>query len=671
MALRAASNLRGGRSLVWIQDAIFPAAVVASVLVILIPLPVPVMSGLLVANIGLAILLLLATIHVRTPLELSLFPTLLLATTLTRLVLNVGTTRMILTRAGDHGLDAAGGVVRGFSEFVVGQGSLMVGVVIFLIILIIQFVVITKGAARIGEVAARFALDGLPGKQLAIDADLSAGTITEGEAQRRREALSEEADFFSAMDGAGKFVRGDAIAGLAITLVNVLGGLVIGISEAGLGLAEAAGLYTRLTIGDGLVSQVPALLISLAAGILVTRSSRPVNLPRLMVRQLLPVPQALVLAACFLFVLVFTGLPSVPLLIVSAGCVGLALLTMRRASEESPQAVAPTQTVPSETPVEEYLHVDPLLIEIGVGLIPLADRGRDGDLLAKIGSVRAQAAREFGVLMPQVRVRDNLELGAQEYRIHLFDVVVARGELLPNLELAQGADTVEDGLARALGKEMDVLTEHLTEVVRQHASELLTRDATKQLLARVEQTAPATVQDLVPDRLALSVVQNVLSRLLREQVSIRPLVTILEALGDAAYRTQHPVWLTEHVRERLAPQLCQRHCDTNHNLYAVTLDPALCQDLESAMADDQETVRFNLTAGIERDLLHAIEQSLQRIQQAGHAPLLVVPSTIRPAMAAWLQGHAEGVTVLGSNEITAATQLRAEILEYLETPLAA
>ncbi|HEV3023876.1 MAG TPA: flagellar biosynthesis protein FlhA, partial [Pirellulales bacterium] len=387
-----------GSALARLPDLILPIGIVASVLVIVIPLPAPVLDLLLAANIAAAVIMLLTTVYVRTPLEFSVFPSLLLATTLARLVLNVAVTRLILTRADRDGLDAAGGVVRGFGEFVAGD-KVVVGLIIFSIIAVIQFVVITKGATRISEVAARFALDGMPGRQMAVDADLGAGIIDQREAQRRRGEIARQADFYGAMDGASKFVRGDAIAGIVITLVNIVGGLLIGVIEDGMTITEAAALFTKLTIGDGLVSQVPAFLISLAAGLLVTRSTNDVNLPAELIGQLFSRPQALAVTGVFLGVLVLTNLPAVPLVALGTGCVGVALTLSRRQQAARVAAdanAAPDREKLGEKRIEDYLAVDPMEIEIGAGLIRLADPMRGGDLLTRVQDVRQKVAAEIG-----------------------------------------------------------------------------------------------------------------------------------------------------------------------------------------------------------------------------------------------------------------------------------
>jgi flagellar biosynthesis protein FlhA len=566
------------------SDLILPVGLVASVLVMIVPLPAALMDLLLSLNICIAVLMLLTTIYVRTPLEFSVFPSLLLATTLARLVLNVATTRLILTRGQTLGLDAAGDVVRAFGQFVAGD-KLIVGLVVFTIIVVIQFVVITKGATRISEVAARFALDGLPGRQMAIDADLNAGVIDQNEARRRRAEIAQQADFFGAMDGASKFVRGDAVAGIFIMAVNIVGGLFVGVVEAGMAPAQAAEVFTKLTIGDGLVSQVPAFLISVAAGLLVTRSSADTNLPAQFVSQLIARPQALAVTCGFLGLLVFTSLPALPLLILGGSCAGLAISMSRKQKEASAASDSPSAT-PSEPRVEELLAVDAMEVEIGVALVRLADARRGGDLLERVQRLRRTVASDIGIILPKVRVRDNLRLPQNQYRIKILETVVATGEVFPAMCLAIDAGNASGRLtgeattdpatgAAAVWIEPErreraemfgyrlveptaVVIEHLNAVVHKHADELLTRDATRHLLDDLKTRSPAVVDELVPGVMKVAEVQSILQGLLAEGLPLRPLATILEALGELAPKTKDPALLVEHVRNRLARTVATR-----------------------------------------------------------------------------------------------------------------
>jgi flagellar biosynthesis protein FlhA len=671
------------------QDLILPVAIIASVLVIMVPLPAALMDVLLAGNITLAVLVLLTTIYVRTPLEFSVFPSMLLATTLARLVLNVATTRLILTRAGAEGKTAAGHVVMAFSDFVAGDGKIVVGLIIFVIIVVIQFVVITKGATRISEVAARFALDGMPGKQMAIDADLNAGIIDEREAQTRRSEITRQADFYGAMDGASKFVRGDAIAGIIITVINIVGGLIIGMAEHGMQLADAAKLYTQLTIGDGLVSQVPAFLISLAAGLLVTRSTQRANMPREFLQQIFSRPQALAVTGSFLAILVFTSLPRIPLLTLAAACIGLSRMLTRRESEVAGAAAEKAehdkQAKSKEERVEDFLTVDPMEIELGVGLIRLADPNRGGDLLDRVQRVRQNIAGEIGILMPKVRIRDNMRLEANQYRIKIADMPVAHGELEPGQLLAidSGMTTgTIDGIATkepAFGSDARwinpglseraelygytvvepgaVLATHLTDICRRHADEVLTRDATKHLVDELKASSPAVVSELVPSVLSLAEVQAILQMLLREQVSIRQLGLILETLGDHAPRSKDPILLTEYVRHRLARQICTRYRTSEGELFVVAVDPALEDRIRAGVEHNDRGMFLRLSPQAIEAICRSIRDEITKLAVTHHAPIVLVSPQIRAAVKRLTENHLPNLVVLSFNEVTRDTKI--------------
>jgi flagellar biosynthesis protein FlhA len=669
------------------QDLILPLGLIASVLVILIPLPPPLMDLLLSANITVAVIMLLTTIYVRTPLEFNIFPSLLLATTLFRLVLNVATTRLVLTRGGASGLSAAGEVVRTFGEFVAGN-NIVVGLIIFVIIVVIQFVVITKGATRISEVAARFALDGMPGRQMAIDADLNAGIIDEREAQRRRLEITRQADFFGAMDGASKFVRGDAVAGIVITLINVIGGLFIGVIQDGMAVREAAAVFTKLTIGDGLVSQVPAFLISLAAGLLVTRSSSESDLPVEFVKQLFSRPQALAVAGGFLSVLVFTNLPRIPLLLLGTGCIGLALTLNRRTVQakvsEEAQKKAEAAKPPAER-VEDYLLVDPMEVEIGVGLIRLADPNRGGDLLERIHRIRQNVAAEIGIVLPKVRVRDNFRLAQHDYRIKIAGQPVASGSLEAGMLLAMdsgmttgqipGLPTRDPAFGTpalwiqpALREQAEmygytvvepvaVLATHLTEVIRKHADEILTRDATKHLVDELKKTSPAVVEELIPNTMKLAEVQQILQMLLREQVPIRQLGAILETLGDYAPRTKDPILLAELVRARLARTISTKYRDSQGTLHVVTLDPALEDRIRAGFEHNERGLFIRMSPQAVETTCRLIAAEVERLTRANHPPVVLVSPQIRAALKQMSASHLPNLVVLSYNEITRDTKI--------------
>jgi flagellar biosynthesis protein FlhA len=668
------------------QDLILPIAIISSVLVIMVPLPPALMDVMLAGNITVSVIVLLTTIYVKSPLEFSIFPSLLLATTLARLVLNVATTRLILTRAASDGLDAAGGVITSFADFVAGD-KIVVGLIIFIIIVVIQFVVITKGATRISEVAARFALDGMPGKQMAIDADLNAGIIDEHEAQFRREEITQQADFYGSMDGASKFVRGDAIAGIVITVINIVGGLVIGMTEYGMSLSKASALFTRLTIGDGLVSQVPAFLISLAAGLLVTRSTRASNLPRDFMKQLFSHPQALAVTGGFLAILVTTDLPRTPLLILGAACLGVSRVlgqTENRQKRETAEAEEASQPEAEER-IEDFLTVDPMELEVGVGLIRLADPKRGGDLLDRIQRVRKNVAGDIGIIMPKVRIRDNMRLDPNEYRIKIADMPVAQEYLEPGhlLAIDSGLTTGQvDGISTkdpAFGTDAKwihpslqddaemfgytvvepgaVLATHLTEICRHHADEILTRDACKHLIDELRQSQPTVVEELIPAVMPLVEVQAVLQMLLREQVSIRQLGTILETLGDYSARTKDPVLLVEYVRHRLARQICTRYRDAEGELHVVALDPAMEDRIRAGFEHNERGLFLRMSPQAIEATCAAIHKELIKLTNANHAPVVLVSPQIRAALKQLTESHLTQLVVLSFNEVTRDTKI--------------
>ncbi len=671
------------------KDLILPVGIIASVLVIIVPLPPALMDMLLSINITVAVIVLLTTVFVRTPLEFSIFPSLLLATTLGRLVLNVATTRLILTRAQSHGEMAAGGVIKAFGDFVAGN-QVVVGIVIFAIVVLIQFVVITKGSTRISEVAARFALDGMPGKQMAIDADLNAGMIDEKEAQARRQEITSQADFYGAMDGASKFVRGDAIAGIVITLINIVGGLIIGMAQNGMSFGDAANVFTRLTIGDGLVSQVPAFLISLAAGLLVTRSTQDSNLPSEFLSQLFARPQALIVAGCFLGILVFTSLPTIPLLLIGSACMGLAVMTIRRDRRDDVQrqtaarAEEEQQKKPDER-IEDYLLVDPMEIEIGIGLIRLADPKRGGDLLERVQRVRQNVAAEIGIIMPKVRIRDNVRLEQHQYRIKIADMPIAEAQAYPGRFLAidsgmatgkvDGVETTDPAFgtravwiappdrerAEMLGytvvEPSSVLATHLTEVVRKHADEVLNRDATKHLVDELKETQPAVVEELIPGQMKLHEVQQVLQMLLRESVSIRQLGPILETLGDYSGRTKDPVLLAEYVRNRLARTICTRYRAADGKLHVVTMDPAMEDRIRAGIEHSERGLFIRMSPQAVELTCQRIAHEVQKLTKSAHPPVVLVSPQIRPGLRRLTENHLPQLVVLSYNEITRDTQI--------------
>lgn len=678
-----------GRLSRW-QDLVLPVCMIASLLVILVPLDPHILDVLLAGNITISVIIMLTTIYVKQPLEFSIFPSVLLATTLARLVLNVASTRAILTRAGEDGAYAAGGVIKSFGEFVAGD-QLVVGIIIFVIIVVIQFMVITKGATRISEVAARFALDGMPGRQMAIDADLNAGTIDEKEAQRRREEVTSQADFYGAMDGASKFVRGDAIAGIIITLINLIGGFVIGVMQEGMTIAESAEVFAKLSIGDGLVSQVPAFFISLAAGLLTTRSTQKSNLPLQFLQQLFNHPRSLAVAGGFLAVLSLTNLPKIPLITIGLGCGGLALVISRGAKEKEQTekkeqaAEAEKQAKPAEERIEDFLTIDPMEIEIGAALIRLAAPKYGGDLLQKVTKVRQGVAAEIGIILPKVRIRDNIRLGETEYNIRIANNPVATGTLHPGKLMAINSGTATGKLTGIEGKDpafdqpatwIDpgmrdraammgyspiepsvVLATHLQEVVRRHADELLTRDAAKHLIDELKKTSPAVVDELIPGVMKLAEVQNILQMLLREEVPIRQLSLILETLGDYGTRTKDSIWLTEYVRARLARTLCTRHRDKEGRLHVVTLDPPLEDRIAAGIDHSERGLFIRLAPPMIEKVCELIAPQIAKLTRNGRPPIVLVSPQIRPGLKQMTTANLPRLHVLSYNEVTRDTKV--------------
>ncbi len=670
------------------RSLIFPVLIVTSVLVIIAPLPPMLLDLLLASNITVAVVILLTTIYVSRPLDFSVFPAVLLGTTLARLVLNVASTRLILSRGASDGTAAAGGVIQGFGQFVSGE-NIVIGLIIFIILVAIQFLVITKGATRISEVAARFALDGMPGKQMAIDADLNAGLITQEQARLRREEVTHQADFYGAMDGASKFVRGDAIASIVITLINIVGGLYIGMVEDGMTFRSAANVFTTLTIGDGLVTQVPAFLISLAAGLIVTRTSTDSNLPRDVIGQLFRHPEAMGLASVFLFALSVTGLPTLPLMSLSAGCalIGLTLNRGRKVQAAAKQVRAEREREkPPEPKPEDNLTVDPLELELGVGLIRLADPSAGGDLLERVTRVRHKIAQELGIILPKVRIRDNIRLDQRQYQIKIRDVPVAWGEAYTDGLLAidtgatsgvvPGIQTVEPAFGRparwiekaqkeraelagySVVEPSAVIITHLTEVVRDQSHELLTRQQVHQLIDNLKGTSAKVVEELIPGVLKVSQVHQVLNNLLRERVPIRDLETILETLGDYADRTRDLGFLTEYVRHALSRTICQQYRDRKRVLHVITLDPALEDILAAGFDYTERGLVIKLSPQVGERVVAGLADKLEALVAGGYSPVVVCSNPqVRPGLKHITSVSLPKLAVISLVEITRDTQV--------------
>ena len=680
------------------RGMVFPLAFMSLLFVILVPLPTWMLDLLLVTNLTLSAIVLVTTVYVASPLEFSVFPSLLLATTMFRLVLNAATTRLILTVGRDGAsIDAArhqaGEVVLAFSDFVT-SGSLAVRIIIFIIIFVIQFVVITKGATRISEVAARFTLDAMPGKQMAIDADLNAGLINEGEARRRRELIGQEADFYGAMDGASKFVRGDAVAGIVITFVNIVGGLYVGMVEKGWEVFPCLELYTKLTIGDGLVSQIPAFIVSLGAGLIVTRASGRSNLGDEVIGQLLARPRPLIIAAAFLGLLSMTSLPKVPLLVLGGCCAGIAAVLTRgerKVARAAAAAEAEAATRKEPEKVERLLDMDAMELEVGYGLVRLVDASKGGDLLDRISAIRRQVASELGIIVPPIRIRDNLQLSANDYVMRIRGQSVAKGVTYPDQYLAMdngatsgpipGAELTAEpafGLPaywitesqRAQAELLNytvveatsVIATHLTEVIKSHAHELLTRQEVKNLLDNLKARVPALVEEVVPTQVKPGELQKVMQNLLRERVPVRDLETILETLGDFAPRTKDLEVLTEYVRNALARAICRQYVDENDRLWCVTLDPAL-EDLIAGHIERSERGSTNtMPPKTAQQIAQQIAAKVSQLTQSGRQAVVLCGPQVRQAVRRMIEGSLPHVAVLAYNEVVGEVTVEAVAL---------
>ena len=635
-------------------DIFIAFVVVFIVLLIILPLGEVMMDILLTVNLSLSLIILFITLYVSEPLDFSIFPSMLLLTTLFRLALNISSTKLIL------GKGSAGKVIETFGNFVV-QGNLVVGAVVFLIIIVVQFIVITKGAERVAEVAARFTLDAMPGKQMAIDADLNSGLIDENEARQRRHAIQMEADFYGAMDGASKFVKGDAIVGIIITVINIVGGLIIG-SASGMPFNQVLQRYTILTIGDGLVSQIPALLISTATGIIVTRAASESNLGRDLYKQITSQPIVLVLASVFLFVMGFLpGFPRWLLFFISLGLayLGYTLLRLSRVPLPAVDETAELEKIEEMRKPEnviKLLEVDPLELEFGYGIIPLADVNQGGDLLDRIVMIRRQIALDLGLVVPIIRLRDNIQLNPNEYVIKIKGVEVARGEIMADHLLAmdpgtieeplEGIDTVEpvfgmpakwikehlrekaEMLGYAVVDPPSVLATHLTEIIKKHGYELLNRQDVQMLLDNVKEKYPALVEEVVPKTLTLGDVQKVLASLIKENVPIRDMVTILETLADYGNITKDPDMLTEYVRQALSRTITLRFMPDKKGK-VLTLDPELEKTIMDNVQQTEHGGYLSMEPGKTHSILNSLAKQMEKITSLGLQPIIVTAPVVR------------------------------------------
>lgn len=675
---------RVGLSTAFNQDVALSVCVVGVLLVLIIPVPTAVIDLLLTVNISVSVVVLLATLYLRRPVEFAVFPSLLLILTLFRLSLNVATTRLILSEAD------AGSVVQAFGGFVTA-GNPLVGIVIFVILVVIQFVVVTKGATRISEVAARFTLDAMPGKQMGVDSDLNAGLISEADARKRRREIEREADFYGAMDGATKFVRGDAIAGVVITLVNITMGLVIGVVILGMPFGGAASTYTNLTIGDGLVSQIPSLIISVAAGLVVTRTVSEENLGSDLSNQLTRYPRALAVAAVMLALFgVVPGMPTAAFFLVSGLLGSLAYVSQRtqvRAAEEEivREAQEEAQADEQEERAEDLLTVDPLKIELGYGLISMADPHQGGDLLSRIQIIRQQMATKVGFVVPVIRIVDNMRLRPNEYQVKLRESMIASYELMPGYFLAMNPGLVEEKIegyptkepafgleavwvssenrdkAERLGytivEPTAVLATHLTELLMAHADELLRREDVQTLVIHLKETAPTAVDELLPNVLTYGELQKVLHTLLRERVPIRNLETIIEVLCDYGPRTKDTEVLSEYVRHALAREISGAYADEQGSLHVVTLSPEIEKEILDAIGQTEGGDYIPIAPERGDVVSEKCAEAVQPLLISGQEPIVLTSAPVRRYFKRVVERRIPKVVVLSYNEVDPSLKL--------------
>ena len=688
MALPGAIN----SSLASNSNVILAVALVAILATLLIPLPTPLLDMLLAASISLSIAVLIVTLSSKEALDLSTFPSLLLFVTLFRLSLNVASTRLILLQGN------AGRIIQTFGNFVAG-GSFVVGLVIFLILVVIQFVVITKGAERISEVSARFTLDAMPGKQMAIDADLNAGAITELQANQRREKVVKESEFYGAMDGASKFIRGDAKAGIIITAINIIGGIAMGYSR-GLPVAAAIKTYSILSIGDGLVSQIPSMIISISSGFLVTKISSKNSVGQDLGIQLFRTSEPLMIASFIIGAMAFVpGLPAIPFLMLAGGTAMTARMAGK--AEKSKQTKLDKSAQKPKTddqPVEDLLDLDRISVLVGVRLISLVDPRKDSAIFDRIGALRRKFAQEFGIIMPLVRLRDNINLEPTGYEIRIFDHSVARGRLEPSLFLAMDAGSVREKIGGINTTEPvyglpalwispndknkaeingytvidpeSVFITHLSETLKRHADELLTREDVQLLVDRLRKTQPSLVGDVVGELVPIAVLHRVLRNLLSDRIPIRELGTILESLGENAARTKNAAILTELVRKALSRTITEQYKDRNGNISAITLDPALEHQITSTLQQEAEQLKLALPTDTAMDISRRIAQAWKTTMDKGIEKVaLLCDSRLRGPLAKMLSRTVPSLPVLAYDEIILGTEIEPlEVISIQQTP---
>ncbi len=670
------------------SDIYIAVAVVGILVFMVMPLPTMLLDLLLSLNITLALIILLSSMYIMQPLELSAFPSILLLATLFRLSLNVASTRLILLY-GNEGTMAAGKVIMAFGGFVVG-GNYLIGIIVFLILVAINFMVITKGAGRIAEVAARFTLDAMPGKQMSIDADLNSGLIDEQEARERRDLISREAEYYGSMDGANKFVRGDAVAGILITLINIIGGLAIGVFQNNMSFSQAAETYTLLTVGDGLVTQIPALIISTAAGIIVSRAGTKSSLGHEITSQLLLQPRAVGIAAGVLFCFgLVPGLPTIPFIILAILTGSLAYISMQAVKEslqtDEEQRIQEEQAVPAEH-FDTLPPLDTLAIEVGYGLIPLVDVEQDGQLLDRIKSIRRQMANDIGIIVAPIHIQDNMQLKPGEYCIILKGNEIARGELMANYHLAMNPGAAEEqidgiptreptyGLPALWIKEnvkedalakgytvvdlATVMITHLSDVIRHHSHELFGRQEAQQLLDTVKETHPKVVEELIPNLLPLGGVVKVLQNLLKEQVPIRDLLAILETLADWAPMTKDLDLLTEKARQALARTISKLYLSPEGVIPAVTLSPAVESLIAEAIQQSEHGAMLALDPAKAQRIINNLATKLEEAAHLNYQPLLMCSSQIRMQFKRLVERFIPNIIIISYDEILNTVEIK-------------
>jgi flagellar biosynthesis protein FlhA len=671
------------------SDIAFGVGILFIIVVLILPMPAMMLDLMLAASITFSVLILMTTLFIQRPLEFSAFPTVLLVSTMLRLALNLASTRLILAH-GHEGTDAAGHVIQAFGQFIM-QGNFVIGIIVFSILVIVNFVVITKGSGRIAEVAARFTLDAMPGKQMAIDADLSAGLIDETEARTRRKRLEEESNFFGAMDGASKFVRGDAIAGLLIVAINVVGGIIIGVAQEGLSFGEASSTYTLLTVGDGLVSQMPALIVSVGAGLLVSKAGVDGAADKALFSQLSGYPQALGMAGMAMAVMaILPGIPAIPFLTLGGMAGGLAyLIANTQKTKAAVQAAADAKAAevpPSEEPISASLAMDLIRIEIGYGVLPLINDTAGNRITDHIKALRRQLAAEMGFVMPSVRILDNMQLSNQGYLLRVKEMEAGRGELrmhqlmvmdprgsevdLPGEHVKEPAfglpaTWIEPGLREeaafrgyTIVDPATVLTTHLTEVIKSNMAELLSYAEAKKLLDELPSETRKLVEEMVPSQITTTGVQRVLQALLNERVSIRDLPTILEAIAEAAAHTSQIVQITEHVRARLARQICNANLNPQGLLPILTLSPNWETAFAESIVGQGEERQLSMAPSRLQDFINQVRLRFDQHAASGEIPVLLTSPFARPYVRSIIERFRSQTVVMSQNEIHPLAKLK-------------